>query len=230
MTQTRNRLFHIQMDINVTQATRALAPSLTHTGLRDDSLLLKTTLVEATQGALIRPWRLHTQHGPCAIVLGYSASSPEDIQQRLELATPAVRQAVEAVYGHEMPSFSVGQRLRFALRMVPTIRVTGHGEQDAFLYAVNKHPDEKQMRGDVYTDYLTQRLAGASMDSVNLEGFQLRKLTRRKRDGWAQRTFPAVHMMGALTVTDAAAFRALLATGIGRQRGFGYGMLRLEAA
>ena len=37
-------------------------------------------------------------------------------------------------------------------------------------------------------------------------------------------------MQGILTVTDSAAFAALLARGVGRHRAYGYGMLLLRPA
>ena len=66
------------------------------------------------------------------------------------------------------------------------------------------------------------------MESAELRSFQrtraVRKLRARHSEG------PDAVMRGVLTITDAAAFTALLAQGIGRHRAYGYGMLLLRPA
>jgi hypothetical protein len=48
--------------------------------------------------------------------------------------------------------------------------------------------------------------------------------------GYATRTLPDVVLEGVLTVIDPVRFTSTLGTGIGRQRGYGRGYVRLEPA
>jgi CRISPR-associated protein Cas6/Cse3/CasE subtype I-E len=219
-----------QVAVNLPFATAAVRGSLTHTGLRDGGLLLKTVLTEALGGAAIRPWRLMGIRDGTATILGYSELDADGLRDRLALATPAVQQAVAVAATASVPALRAGQQLRFTVRLVPTVRQTGEGEIDAFLKAVRQSPEGQHQRAEVYTRYLSERLRGAHLDAVNLDGFRLAPMTRRHAGkGWAQRTFPVAEISGVLTVADADAFTETLTTGIGRQKGYGFGMVRIEA-
>lgn len=224
-------LVQAQIVVSIGQAAVAVRGSLTNRGMRDDSLLLKTALTEAFGGALIRPWRLMGVRDNCATVLGYTNGvEAEQLRSRLALAMPALQQAVSVVATAPMPVLDQGQLLRFSTRMVPTIRQTSAGEIDAFLYAVRRAPDARHERAQVYTDYLNDRLSGAKVGSVSMKGMQLTPMLRRDgKKGWTERTFPVAEMSGTLEVTDSAVFVATLAKGVGRQKAYGYGLVRLEA-
>lgn len=158
-----------------------------------------------------------------------------------------------------MPAmFERGMRLGFATRVAPFVRTRTPGaapakldadgkpkprEVDAFLAACWQAnataPDGPRVpvdREQVYRDWLARELArdGASMlENAQLVGFQRAPLVRRTQG--EQRTShrierPDARMEGTLTVTDPAAFRALLARGVGRHRAFGFGMLLLRPA
>jgi len=220
-----------QAAIYLPAAAAALRGSLTYTGLRDEGLLLKTVLTESLGGAVIKPWRLMGQRDGTATIIGYTTYDEAELRNRAAMAIPANREAVSIVATAPLPAFRVDQVLRFAVRLVPTIRQTAKGEVDAFLYAVRQRPDEHHERSDVYTRYLGERLYGARLDTVNMDGFRLAPVVRRHaRKGWAQRTFPVAEMSGTLTVADPAAFTQTLITGIGRQKAFGFGCVKVEAA
>ena len=104
------------------------------------------------------------------------------------------------------------------------------GERDAFLVAADKHgPDGELKRSDVYQEYLCNRLRGASVEQCRLIGFRIARMSRRRDKGrWAQRRWPEAKLIGSLTVNDPAEFLNNIGKGIGRQRAFGMGMLRLE--
>lgn len=221
-----NRL--AQLAVAVPPAVAAVQGSLTHEGRRDESLLLKTVLTEALGGALVRPWRLLGVRDGTATILGYTAHDAEALRERLAFATPALQQAVSVVATAQLPPITAGQRLRFAVRLVPTVRQTGKGEIDALLYAVRQAPREQHDRARVYADYLADRLAGAAVESVQVNGARLTRMTRRTRSGWVQRTFPVAAMSGVLGVVDAASLTETLGRGIGRQKGYGFGFIRLE--
>jgi hypothetical protein len=227
----------IQVSIDVTRATRHFAQFMTPMLLQDDSLLLKTALTEAFGGPAIRPWAIHAIRGPTAIIVGYSMLSALDLDRRRALALPSLQVAVGEVLGIALPSFSAGERYRFKVRLAPTIRVTPcagkrHGERDAFLAEVDRNGDRAMpTRDEVYRGYLGARLAGAALDGCRLDGFQLLRIARPKQSaGFGWKTVPEAVMQGGLTVTDPAALVQSAAVGVGRQRAYGFGMLRFQPA
>ena len=158
-----------------------------------------------------------------ATILGYTALPESDLRTRLAYATPALRQVVSIVGAAELPALVAGQSLRFRVRLAPTVRQTGKGEIDALLYAVRQSPDERHDRAAVYADYLTQRLSGAAVETVKMDGFRLAKMVRH-----TQRMFPVAEMSGVFRVNDAAALAGVVEAGIGRQRAYGFGFIRIE--
>lgn len=154
--------------------------------------------------------------------------------------------------------FERGMRLGFATRVSPFVRTRTPGEGaplldrkgkpksrevDAFLAACwqanaaaeggARPPVDREQ---VYRDWLARELGrdGASaLESARLVSFQRAPLTRRTQ-GEQRRSHrverPDARLEGTLTVTDPAAFRTLLARGVGRHRAFGFGMLLLRPA
>jgi hypothetical protein len=231
-------IFSIQVDIDVLAAARVVA--LPHAAKHDMGMLIKTVLTEAFGGAVVRPWSLHRQAGPVATILGYSAISVTDIEMRQGTALPAIRSAIKGLYGHSLPVLTAGQKFRFSVRICPTIRITpskdkahAHGEIDAFLVAVQRCEANINREG-VYTRYLTERLKGATVDSVKLTKFRLEQMSRPHRgssappSGISQRVGPDAVLEGILTVSDPQLLLCTLMTGVGRQRAFGRGYVRLE--
>jgi hypothetical protein len=152
--------------------------------------------------------------------------------------------AVRGVHGHAMHEFQPGVVLRFSVRLCPTVHVTPgkdgtaragrrHGERDAFLVAVDQGP-EGPTRDGVYRAYLAERLAGARIETCRLMQMRLAPMLRPHRgsnapaSGYATRTLPDVVLEGVLTVVDPVPFTSTLGAGIGRQRAYGRGYIRLE--
>jgi CRISPR system Cascade subunit CasE len=232
-------MFSVQVDIDVLAAARAT--TLSHASRHDVDMLLKTTLTEALEGAVVRPWSLHRHVGSVANVIGYSALPTKEIETRLQTSLPSVRAAITAVHGHELPALVSGQEFRFSVRLCPTIRITpskdgshAHGEQDAFLVAVQRGETNIE-REAVYTRYFAERIPGGTVAQAKLTRFQLIKMTRPHRggsapaSGVAQRVVPDAVLEGILTVTDPAAFEQTLMQGVGRQRAYGRGYIRLQS-
>jgi hypothetical protein len=234
----------IQVDIDVPASVRAV--SLSHAARHDTDLLLKTILSSAFAGPVIRPWTVHRQDGPVATILGYSTLPADELRQRLALAIPALAGAIRGVHGHAVPAFQPGLVMRFLVRLCPTIHVTPgkdgtaragrrHGERDAFLVAVDQGT-EGPTRDGVYRAYLAERLAGARIETCRLLQMRLAPMLRPHRglsappSGYATRTLPDVVLEGVLTVVDPVPFTSTLGDGVGRQRAYGRGYIRLEPA
>jgi CRISPR-associated protein Cas6/Cse3/CasE subtype I-E len=224
-------MYKIELRLDLIDAARAV--TLTHTELHDSDLLVKTALTQALGGPVIRPWAVLRRDGRTAVIAGYSARDADALRQRLAFASPTIQAAISDIFSAPMPEFSVGQSLRFTLRLTPTINVTRRGERDAYLVA--REAEGGGTREAVYADYLVQRLRGAEVRAVVLDRFQLAKVTRPHRGkdapetGVAARVMPDATMSGVLVVADPETFARTLSEGVGRQRAYGRGMLRLEA-
>jgi CRISPR system Cascade subunit CasE len=228
-------LFLAQVAVDFVGAVRHLKMFLQPSALDDESLILKTILWEGFSGAALRPWAIHTQRGAMTTIVGYTQADAGDLNKRRALALPSVQAAVGEAIAVPLPSLSKGERYRFSICCVPTIRVTkgeGHryGERDAFLAKADKAGKDAGLnREDVYRDYLTERLSGATIEACRLVQFRLRRFMRPKKDGSvAGKTMPEVVMSGVLRVDNPAGLIEAIGTGIGRQRAYGSGMLRLQ--
>jgi CRISPR-associated protein Cas6/Cse3/CasE subtype I-E len=226
-----------QTSVDYVAAVRHLQGFLQPSALDDDSLVLKTILYEAFSGGALRPWTVHARRGPILTILGYAQASAEELNKRRALALPSVQAAVGDIIAVPLPSLDSGERYRFSVRMVPTIHVTKresngrrHGERDAFLVRADAAgKDAGLKRDDVYRDYLAERLAGASISETSLVQFRLRRFLRPKQDRSASgKTMPEVVMKGQLHIHDPAKLMVAISGGIGRQRAYGCGMLRLQ--
>jgi hypothetical protein len=222
-------MHNIQLDIDFLAAVRAV--SLSHTALHDVDLVIKTALTEGFGGAAIRPWSVLHQDGAHIRVTGYSALDVGELHTRLSLACPALQQAVQHVYSAPV-SFEAGQSVRFAVRLAPTVNVTRRGERDAYLVAVEK--GRRDTREAVYVEYLRDRLDGATVRAARMTRFRLERAVRPHRgrnapdSGFAQRVMPDAVISGELTITDPTVFAQTLAAGVGRQRAYGRGWVRVE--
>ena len=128
-----------------------------------------------------------------------------ELNKRRALALPSVQEAIGEAIAVPLPSLSPGERYRFTIRLVPTIRVTKaegrrYGERDAFLVkadAVGK--DAGLKRDQVYREYLSERLAGATVEDGRLSQFRLQKFMRPKKDGSVSgKTMPEAVIEGHL--------------------------------
>jgi CRISPR associated protein len=217
-----------QVEITIGFPAAVRAVSLSHTAVHDIDLTIKTALTEAFGGPAVRPWSILRQNGPTVTIVGYSTLDADALRERLSLATPAIRNAVADIASAPV-AVRAGQQARFSVRLSPTVHVTGRGEKDAFLVS-----PPGSIRDQVYADYLTGRLRGAAINMVRMGRFRLEKITRPHRgdkapaSGFASRIVPDAVLEGVLTVDDPAMFAETLAAGVGRQRAYGRGFIRLE--
>jgi CRISPR system Cascade subunit CasE len=230
-------MFLAQASIDVVSTFRHLKEFLQPSALDDESLILKTILSEGFSGGKIRPWSIHARIGPRRIIVGYSETDAAELNRRRALALPSVQQAIGEAISVPLPALTSGERYCFAIRLVPTIRATKaegrrYGEHDAFLIKADAlGKDAGLKRDDVYRDYLAERLAGATVEHARLVQFRLTKFMRPTKDGSVSgKTMPEAVMEGHLRVDDSTKLYEAIGRGIGRQRAYGCGMLRLKPA
>jgi CRISPR system Cascade subunit CasE len=230
-------MFLAQVQIDFVAAVRHLKEFLQPSALDDESLILKTILWEGFSGGVVRPWVNHSQRGPTVTIVGYTQLDPEELNKRRALALPSVQASVGEAIAVRLPSLSPGERYRFSICIVPTIRVTKsegrrYGERDAFLAkADTAGKDANLKRDDVYRDYLSERLSGATIEGSRLVQFRLRRFMRPKSDrSVAGKTLPEAVIEGHLRIDDPAKLVEVMGAGVGRQRAYGCGMLRLQPA
>jgi hypothetical protein len=228
-------MFLAQVPVDFVGAVRHLKMFLRPSALNDESLILKTILWEGFSGGALRPWAIHAQRGPTTTIVGYTQTDAVQLNKRRALALPSVQSAVGEAISVSLPSLSKDERYRFSICFVPTIRVTKaegrrYGERDAFLAkADTAGKDAGLKRDDVYRDYLAERLSGTTIEACRLVQFRLRQFMRPKRDGSvAGKTMPEAVMAGLLRVDDPAKLMEAIGAGVGRQRAYGCGMLRLQ--
>ncbi len=203
-----------------------------------------------------RPFRFLPDHEKGPHLLGYvhdraefadaAALPPADAAiDALFDGEPALRPMPE--------SWREGARFGFEVRVRPVVRfgksaraarterdggwLSGAGEIDANHAARERvaraggDPDTVD-REAVYIDWLAKRLGdAATLDHADLRHFRRTRTLRNTHRSEGRRTHrvegPDALIGGTLTIADPAGFAALLAKGIGRHSGFGYGMLLL---
>ena len=181
-------------------------------------------------------------------ILGYSFIDGDELQQMAQsVSSPEVYNLVDwrNSQSKRMPvSWRIGTRLGFRARVCPLVRgPSGHGrnespvkknkpEVDAYL-ARCWRDQEPPGRETVYLEWLTREVSrdgAAHVETASMEGFRLKRALRRGRDRKAKAiTRPDALLKGVLRIMDTQAFTNLLARGLGRHRGFGFGMLLLTA-
>ncbi len=194
-----------------------------------------------------QPFSLGDPTGAIQPVLGYGPIDAQGLRAAAQLkADPWMWEHLvdwEHLAAKPMPeAWKAGQVLDFTVRAMPIARAAqdhpNHKkgrEVDVFLLACRAAEGQPQPdREAVYRDWFTAQLArhgGATLVRLHVERFQLERPARRDHAKDVRKPLkgrPDVTFTGTLTVTDPAAFRALLARGIGRHRAFGFGMLLLR--
>jgi len=191
-------------------------------------------------------------------VLGYADDDADTLRHEAKLTpNPTIGNLYDPdrLDAHEMPaSFREGRRLQFELRACPVVRKASAGEGvnqqgktrtweagdelDAFLAEAWTRPEDEDLsREQVYREWLARQFkvrGGAEPETIAMTRFSIERMTRRTHGGSnrnrAVRTIqrPDVTLTGTLTVTDSDAFVALLRSGLGRHKSFGYGMLKVR--
>jgi CRISPR system Cascade subunit CasE len=189
-------------------------------------------------------------------VLGYADADDDMLRHEAKLSpNPTIGNLhdEDRLNSHEMPaSFREGRHLQFELRACPVVRKASAGEGvnqdgdtrtwdegdelDAFLAEAWTRPEDDDLsREQVYRDWLDRQFeirGGAELQSTGMSRFSIERMTRRNGPDHTPDTIkrPDVTLTGTLQVTDGDAFVALLRSGLGRHKSFGYGMLKVRRA
>ena len=222
----------------------------------DFGYALHAALLARFGDAAPRPFRFLPDHEKGPHLLGYvqdrAAFAAAAALPPADAAIDALFDSAPAL--RPMPdSWREGARFGFEVRVRPVVRfgksvraarterdggwLPGAGEIDANHAARERvahaggDPDMVD-RAAVYIDWLAKRLGdAATLDHADLRHFRRTRTLRNTHRSEGRRTHrvegPDALIGGTLTVTDPTAFGTLLAKGIGRHAGFGYGMLLL---
>lgn len=224
-------------------------------GHEDVGFLVHAQLAALFGEGVVRPFR-PVEVRDRVEVLGYSRRDAAELTEHAgRFADPADHAACawDGVASKPMPrSWNGGERLGFEVRVCPVVRLarattttdrTGQpvsyargAEIDAWVHGRWMVPDgagDAWTRETAYAAWLAQRLSGAAkLESSALTSFRRVRLVRRsqgppRRSKILER--PDAVLRGVLVVEDAERFQGLLAGGVGRHTGFGFGMLLLRA-
>ena len=195
------------------------------------------------------PFAVKPRLGRGLPVLGYSTVSASALQEAAQAtAAPVAWNACDwgAFAGKPMPAaWSAGTEYRFSTRVCPVVRMADDGprhrkgaEVDAFLRRCWQVGDDTAVsREEVYRTWLREELdrrGGAEVIEAGLTRFQRARLIRRGRARGRRRSHvverPDATLEGRLKIGEPGSFANLLARGLGRHRGFGFGMLLLQPA
>jgi CRISPR system Cascade subunit CasE len=183
-------------------------------------------------------------------LLAYTRLDATGLMQLSALADPDVAAALglgqtcqnDGISVRAFPTqWAVGHTLGFEVRVRPIIREGKTGrERDAFLAAAEKAQGSTLDRGEVYMQWLRDLLArqgGAELMDARMTRYQQLGVTRKSQKGSADDVRqsrlingPDAVLAGHLRVTNSQAFAQLLASGLGRHRAFGFGLLLLRPA
>lgn len=213
----------------------------------DEGTILHHLLHETFGPAALQPFRLMVApRAQSGTLYAYAAANADTLREQAQASlTPAHAAVISLDRLRSLPrpetAWTAGQRLGFDLRLRPVVRLASDltgaddtgtsvslrkgAEVDAFLAAVLR--DRPVTREGAYLNWLAARLVPAAeldLSASRLASFQRTRVIRngRRIEG------PDAVVHGTLTVTDPAAFAALLARGVGRHRSYGYGMLLLR--
>lgn len=214
--------------------------------LQDLDHAMHCLLIESFGDLTPKPFRMILPRGGSSGVLyGYSAGDADALREAARICADPLQCRIlpaATLYSKTMPSeWRTGKQLGFETRIRPVVRRARNAdyrpgkEWDAFQREAIRYPEGEMPRSreEVYTSWLSDqfdRRGGArlELDKTKLVSFQRTRAVRKRYARYSEG--PDAVMRGILTITDSAAFTALLAHGIGRHRAYGYGMLLLRPA
>lgn len=242
----------IRLDIDAARLARLGAAMRLPPAQSDLGFLAHSMLAGLFGEGTLQPFQVLDETARWVPLLAYSARGGVALREHADTyAEPAPHAACdwEGFAAKPVPHLAAGFRLGFDLRACPVVRLAaqlevtdregkprvyraGH-EIDAWVHArFMAHSREEVDRETAYGAWLRDRLgAAAEVESVRLHTFRRLRLVRRDHSSERRAAVlerPEAVLRGTLAVRDAAAFRRLLARGVGRHCAFGFGMLLLR--
>lgn len=175
-----------------------------------------------------RPWYVTRSDLRQTIpVVGYGPLSAEGLSERIDLVDPEIFGLLVdgTLKSREVPVLRAKRMIRFSVKVQPSVHTKSRRDVDVYLVK-NQGVD----RESVYVGWLQKRLVGATIQTACLTRSSLTTRVFQPNGKVIEHNFPEAHIEGILSVEDQNSFAKTLARGIGRGRGFGYGMLRIAAA
>ena len=204
-------------------------------GLEDTGHALHCLLTETLGAVAPSHFRLMTRHhSDNATLYGYCRHDADELRrQHQAFASPAQDRAMPAtaIQTKVMPTeWPDATDIAFELRCRP-LRQHHTKELDAYRWLKEKQPDSDVSRVDAYVGWLEEqfeRRGTAVMKHASIEQYQ-ESQTWTSPDH-ATPFLPETVMRGVITITDGKNFTKTLATGLGRHRAYGFGMLLIKPA
>lgn len=204
-------------------------------GLEDTGHALHCLLTETLGATAPSHFRLMTRrHHDAATLYGYCRHDADELRRRHQaFASPAQDHAMPAagIQTKVMPTeWPEGTDIAFELRCRP-LRQHHTKELDAYRWLKEKQPDADVSRVDAYVGWLEdqfERRGTAVLKHASLEQYQQSQTWTSPNH--ATPFLPETVMRGVITITDGKNFTKTVATGLGRHRAYGFGMLLIKPA
>ncbi|MDE2780365.1 MAG: type I-E CRISPR-associated protein Cas6/Cse3/CasE [Chloroflexota bacterium] len=170
---------------------------------------------------------------PQGSLLAYTCRTAEELRESAERHQRLAHAAVldpETIRTVRTPSeWEEGQTLEFEIRVRPVKRSSNrqHGqEQDFFLAS-----PEGSNRTEIYCTWLASTMSrqgalSADPENMIVKRLALRRVRRQNASGW--HTAPDVTIVGTAKVMNPELMEQAMTKGLGRHKGYGYGMLLLR--
>lgn len=180
--------------------------------------------------APLRPYRIVESPGRPRTIFAYSRTAPAEIRRLARETGSALTMralGTDALRAGPVPRIRPGQRLVVSVLAASHRRRNGTTEMDA--HSMSGGSPERAARERSYAAWLAEKIertGGAQLLSATLMRWErAREMRSRNRPPIL---ITRAEMTGVLEVRSEPEFRALLATGVGRHRAYGYGMLMIE--
>ncbi len=197
----------------------------------DDGYRVHAYLQEVFDGKAPTPFRIVKGRGREIDVLAYTEADLKPVSSDVAVATKLLP-----------TKWPKGHRFAFEVVCCPVVRMASSSERfkkgaevDVFLRECwRQGPNAIIDRTEIYTAWLRDKLAaqgGAAIDACQVVRYQRTKLLRKTQGSIRkshQSDKPAVEFTGVLEIQDSDKFLSLIQRGIGRHRGFGFGMLLVK--
>ena len=182
---------------------------------------------------VVQPYRLFMPRSGRGSFFAYTHDTLDDL---LSIADIAMTPNSTGVLGLDkarskpLPTVAKGQRVGFDVRVRPTRRWNKQ-EADAYwmasLLANGERREVEQARHEIYQTWLEEKLDGIAV----VKSCRLARYDRIRAAFGKQREvirLPSAVLHGDVEVTQPDAFHAKLASGIGRHKAYGFGMMMMR--